>query len=452
ATLEYLSEIHQFVTQGLEDEILWCASMPCVLAGDNDIPLAQYGPSNLGRLKTTYRNGLGNRYGRAMQTICAVHYNFSFSDTLWQALSEVEEQGGDAKSPGADYISRRYFDLMRNFRRLSWLPVYLFGASPAVCNSFVKGRAHQLDRFDEGSLYARGATSLRSSNLGYQSDAQSGLIDICYNSLDNYVRSLAKAITTPHDDYTRIGLKNEDEYLQVNANILQSEAEFYTTIRAKRVPPKGANFLKVLLEGGVEYLEIRLLDVNPYLPLGIDATEIRFLDMLLVYCLLTDSPEHDDALCKAVNDNVQTVVWRGRQPDTTLDDGGSARTLKDWGLEVIDSMQAIAKTMDNLHGGNQYSESLESQRLKLEDEQATPSGRILADMRSGSIPFFRFAMNKALAHRDDFRTDTLPKDRLEYFKELATTSILEQKQIEETDDGNFDQYLAELNAGYKDLL
>jgi glutamate--cysteine ligase len=448
AALADLDEVTRFVSTGLEDEILWSASMPCVLHDDNEIPLAYYGESNLGRLKTTYRNGLGHRYGRSMQTICAVHYNYSLDDASWEAIAASE----NADASDRDYRSKRYFDLMRNFRRLSWLPVYLFGASPAVCNSFVKGHPEGLDRFDEGSLYAPGATSLRNGRLGYQSDTQSGLLDVCYNSLDNYVSTLAQAICTPHDDYRALGLVRGDEYLQVNDNVLQSEAEFYSTIRAKCVPPKGTNFLSELSKEGVEYLEVRLLDVDPYLPLGIDEVEIRFLDTLLFLCLLTDSPEHDEALCASVTANLQEVVWRGRDHSLLLDDQGSERSLQDWGLDTINRLHAVAKFLDEQEEGTPHQDSISVQEDKLKDSEATPSARVLNDMRTQSIPFFRFAMNQALHHRDYFNSAPLPRDRIEWFENLAQQSLEDQRAIEHSDSENFDDYLARINAEYRDLF
>ena len=146
AALEELDEVHRYIYSGIKDEVLWSASMPCMLSDESDIPLAYYGTSNLGKLKTTYRSGLGYRYGRGMQTICAVHYNFSFQEKFLDWLQQAE-QSSEAPS---DFRTRRYFDLMRNFRRYSWLLTYLFGASPAVCNSFLKGKtAFALHSFDE---------------------------------------------------------------------------------------------------------------------------------------------------------------------------------------------------------------------------------------------------------------------------------------------------------------
>lgn len=442
-TLETMSHIHAYVSRNLGDEILWSASMPCVLQGDPKIPLAYYGDSNLGKLKTTYRNGLGNRYGRSMQTICAVHYNFSFPDTFWQELAKVEDE-----KDSSDYRSRRYFDLMRNFRRYSWLPIYLFGASPAVCNSFVKGREHGLEPFDEGSLHLPHSTSLRSGNLGYQSDAQSEAINICYNNLENYVSNLAAAVLAPYEPYQAMGTQDR---LQLNTNILQSEAEFYSTIRAKRVPAKGENFLACLKNKGVEYIEVRLMDIDPFEPIGITRETIRFLDSFLLYCLLSDSPKHDDLRCSEVKTNMTTAVHEGRKPGVTLQDNGTPRELNVWAKEVLDGVTAMAQTLDDIHGTNEHQNSLVVQQQKVDDPERTPSARVLKAMREESIPYFRFAMNQSLAHRAHHTAEPLPDAKLEAFANAAEKSIVDHQAIESAKGPDFIEYLDDMFAEYKPL-
>ena len=85
--LNYLENIIAFIYKNLDQEYLWPASMPCIIAGDKSIPIAYYGTSNPARMKTTYRRGLGNRYGRVMQVISGIHYNYSFSDKFWEEYS-----------------------------------------------------------------------------------------------------------------------------------------------------------------------------------------------------------------------------------------------------------------------------------------------------------------------------------------------------------------------------
>jgi glutamate--cysteine ligase len=444
--LKRLSDVHRFVYSGLKDETIWSASMPCLLPADSDIPLAQYGSSNLGRLKTTYRNGLSNRYGRAMQTICAIHYNFSVEKDLWQHLSSLEQ-----KTNNRDYRSQRYFDLMRNFRRLSWLPVYLFGASPVVCKSFVRDRPHTLQGFDDDSLYRSNGTSLRNGGLGYQSETQSGMINICYNSLSSYIGTLAEAIRTPHEIYQKMGVQAQNTYKQVSGNVLQSEAEFYTTVRAKCVPPKSANFLQTLQEEGVEYIEVRLLDVNPYLPLGIDETQIHFLDAFLLYCLLIDSPEHHGALCDNVGLNVKAVVDSGQLTSTMLQDIDAERSLQNWGTEILDGVMVIAQWLDKTNGGADYANSVAAQLAKLTGTIKIPSVAIVDDLRAGDTPFYRFALDQSLVHKAGFQAQPLSDDERQQFQELARISMLEHAELEATPAPNFDDYLKRILAVYEDL-
>ncbi len=448
AAVEKLDEIHRYVYSGPEDECLWPASMPCALAEDSAIPLAYYGTSNLGQLKTTYRSGLGYRYGRGMQTICAVHYNFSLPDAFWRWLHEAEA----SREGLADFTTRRYFDLMRNFRRYSWLLTYLFGASPAVCSSFARGKPHTLEVFDEDTLYLPYATSLRSGNLGYQSDTQAQQMNICYNSLKDYVSSLAGAICTPHDDYKAMGVSEYDGYRQVNGNLLQSEAEFYSSIRAKRVPPPGENFLACLLNDGVQYVEVRLLDVNPYLPLGIDANEIRFLDTFLLYCLMTDSPAHDDERCAEVHRNTMTVVYQGRAPGLMLRDQGRQRTLTGWAEEILSALRPCAELLDRSLDQAGYLKSVLDYSACIADSSKTPSGRILSDLQSQGVSFFHLAMNLARQHKKHFVTRPLDESRSAAYKELAQRSIKQQQAIEAADTISFDDYLAGVAASYQPLV
>ena len=230
--LDELCDIHRFVYRALDDELLWSSSMPCMLGQDDQVPIATYGQSNVGRTKNIYRRGLGARYGRLMQTISGIHYNFSIPDPLWSVIAQIQ---GTQDTRG--FRDDAYFSLIRNFRRHSWLLIYLFGASPSLCKSFVKGKPHNLESFDEGSLFVPQGTSLRMGGLGYTSDAQSSL-HVSYNSLAQYARSLLDAMTRPYPPYERIGVKVDGEYRQLSTTLLQIENEFYGTIRPKRSTAK----------------------------------------------------------------------------------------------------------------------------------------------------------------------------------------------------------------------
>ncbi|MDA0790707.1 MAG: glutamate--cysteine ligase [Proteobacteria bacterium] len=440
--LKQLEDIHRFIYSNLEGELLWPASMPSELPANDDIPLARFGQSNQARFKTTYRSGLGHRYGRTMQTICAVHYNFSLPDSFW-----TESAGTPGKRQLVALKNERYFDLMRNFRRWSWLPIYLFGASPAVSDSFVRGRSHGLQSLGQDTWYLPGATSLRSGGLGYQSDIQAGLIDICYNSLGNYIRSIATAICTEHEDYRRLS-ESTAGIIQLNHNILQLEAEFYSTVRAKRVA-RGGSVLGALASQGVEYIEVRLLDLDPFTPLGIAGETIDFLDVFLLYCLMADSPVHDDALCRSVGRNMDIVVQRGRA-NPALDNLGDAVTLSDWGLSLISELEPIAHILDGIDGSNRYSESIAVQAASLRDPDRTPSARLLEGIDGGS--FHQFALERARLHREAILAQPIDSRTDKQFRRMSEASMAELARLEHETQTTFETYIEARQQEYVNLL
>src|SRR6267142_2978365 len=327
--LEELTHIHQVVYRHIGDEVLWCGSMPCNLPADNLIPIGRYGYSNVGRAKTVYRLGLAHRYGRRMQAISGIHYNFSL--------------------PGV--TDEQYFALIRNFRRNSWLLLYLFGASPAVCSSFVAGRDHELTELAPGTHYAPHATSLRMGRLGYQSDAQASLT-VSYNNLRDYTASLYEALTKPYPPYEKIGIKekigSDDDYKQLNTTLLQIENEFYGTIRPKRRIKRGERPLHALRERGVEYVEVRLMDLDPFCPIGITPQTCRFLDVFLLHCLLNHSPPDTPQEIVEVGRNQQSVALRGREPGLALERNGRRAQLHDWAKEVLAQCEPIPAALDAL--------------------------------------------------------------------------------------------------------
>lgn len=438
AVLQHLTEIHQFVYQNLEDEKLWVNSMPCIMGGDESIPIAQYGNSNSGRMKTVYRHGLWHRYGRMMQSISGIHFNFSLPETFWQNYRALNQSQSNSLQ---DFINVEYFNLVRNFQRFSWMPIYLFGASPAVCASFLKGKQHSLDSTETHTLYKPNATSLRMSDLGYQNDAQSDLV-ICYNHLDSYVATLSHAISTPHAPYEKIGLKENGEYKQLNTNILQIENEYYGSIRPKRTTQRGERPTQALQRRGVEYIEMRCIDLNPYNPIGIDETQINFLDMFALFCLLAESKQFTSDEQKQIKKNIETIVLDGRDPLATLTIYEEKQTVQDWGLRICREMRPIAELLDKAYGTTKYQESLQIQHNKFKDPELTPSAQILNDIATAESPFFHFAMNKALEHEAYFQSLTLDPELKTKFEQISRDSLQEQQQMEQSDSCSFEEYLA----------
>jgi len=425
AMLAELTEIHQFVHHelaALGDEMLWVSSMPCGLPTDETIPLGRYGTSNVGRAKSVYRMGLSHRYGRRMQTISGIHYNWSL--------------------PGVD--NDGYFALIRNFRRHAFLLLYLFGASPAVCASFVAGRAHELQPLGAHAMHLPWATSLRMGRLGYQSDAQATLA-VSYNGLESYATTLEEALTRPYPAYEAVGIRNPGgDYNQLATTLLQIENEFYGTIRPKRVIRTGERPLHALRERGVEYLEVRLMDLNPFEPIGIDAATARFLDLFLLHCLLTDSPPDTPQEIAALKANQHLTAARGREPGLCLDRRGESVRLSDWAAQLVGELAPIADAMDAVHGGRAHAQALVQARQRLAAPGELPSARVLQAVRDqhGSS-FVAFTRQQALATRAHLLALDYPATIKQRFDALAVESVQAQADIEAADRVPFETFRRE---------
>src|SRR5271170_1224118 len=435
--LQYLCDIHQFVYRHLNDELLWATSMPCAINGDASIPLAQFGASNVGRMKTVYRHGLGLRYGRIMQAISGVHFNYSFSAKLWGVLQEVNQ----SRCGREDFISEQYFGVLRNYRRYGWLVLYLFGTSPAVSNSFFAGRENALSVLDGGTVYEPYGTSLRMSDIGYRNKNQSTL-SVSVNSLDEYVRDLSRAIGTPYPPYEKLGVKVNGVYQQLNANILQIENEYYSFIRPKRIARSGERPTKALRRAGVEYVEVRALDVSAFDPVGVNQNKLRFLEAFLALCLLRDSESIGRSEQVALDENHLRVARRGREPNLKLRREGREFAMAEWARELLDSMQGLCEMLDHGEPARPYSSALEQQRAKIDDVERTPSARLLAEMRQSGESFFQLALRMSNVHKDYFLGLYPPNEsRLSEFAAQAKESHRAQRNIEAKDDTDFDTYL-----------
>ena len=415
--------------------------MPCPLPAEEDIPIAYYGTSNIGQLKYVYRKGLALRYGKTMQCIAGIHYNFSLPEALWPVLMQAEGFVGTER----DYQSDAYIALIRNFRRYSWLLMYLFGASPALDAGFLRGRSHQLEQLDADTLYLPYATSLRMSDLGYQSNAQAGLTP-CYNNLDSYTDSLRKAVATPYPPYVEIGTHKDGEWVQLNTNILQIENEYYSNIRPKRVTYTGERPIQALVARGVQYVEVRLLDINPFLPVGIDLPEARFLDAFLLYCAFQESPQFDNTTCSDCSSNFMSVVKEGRRPGLQLQRDGQPVDLKEWAAELLEQIAPLAALLDASHGGDAHSKALDEQLAKVKDASLTPSAKVLASMIEHKESFSQFSMRQSLAHAEFFRSEPLSAEDQAAFEEKARSSLVQQTELEQHEVGDFDLFVASYQA------
>ena len=410
--LQELTEIHQAVYRAIGDEMLWVSSMPCGLPADETIPIGVYGSSNVGRAKSVYRMGLGHRYGRRMQTISGIHYNWS--------LPQVSNDG--------------YFGLIRNFRRHSFVLMVLTGASPAVCSTFVDGRQHDLQRLRDHTLHMPYGTSLRMGRLGYQSDAQSSL-SVSYNCIESYGASLQEAMTKPYPAYERVGIRNPGgEYNQLSTTLLQIENEFYGTIRPKRVINKGERPLHALRERGVEYVEVRLLDLDPFIDVGIDADTMRLLDVFLLHCLLSDSPPDSRDEIAAGARNQQKVAARGREPGLRLERDGIEIALIDWGSEILRECASIAALLDRAQGGTRHREVIDAALKRMTTPELLPSARVLdAITRDHDGSYISFVRQRSLETKARMLELPFGDELAAGFRDKARASIVERKEMEAGD-------------------
>ncbi len=438
-TLAFLRDTHQFVYQHMEDETLLATSMPCGLNGDDDVPIADYGRSNIGRMKHVYRIGLGHRYGKSMQAISGLHFNYSIAESFWPIYQQSEQN----TEPLQTFINTAYMGLTRNIRRYSWLLTYLFGASPAFCPAFLNDRKHLSPRFDElnpGTMYKPHATSLRMSEIGYQSNAQATL-KICFNNLDDYINDLSRATITPFSDYQSFGVKIGDSYRQLNDSILQIENEYYSPVRPKQ-PIKSCEKPSLALKSrGIRYIELRMLDLNLSEPLGISEQQCRFLESFVLFCLLEPSPPHSVTEPAEIRQNILKVAYDGRNPDLLLNHNGESISVQSWATSTLASVASLCQLLDDQIEQPVYMAALAHHQQMIDDPQLSHSAQILGDLQTSNQSFGEYALQLSQAHRQYFNQLAVDEKKSQWFHSLTVDSIRKQQQIETQDTLSFDDFL-----------
>jgi glutamate--cysteine ligase len=440
--LNILADIHYHSYCHLGKELLWPLSMPCRIATEDQIILARYGSSNIGRMKHVYRQGLKNRYGSMMQVIAGVHYNFSMPENFWPLWQKAK---GDRK-PLQEFISECYLGLIRNFLRFGWLLTYLFGASPAVDSSFMKNIISPLpfENLGHDTFFLANATSLRMSSLGYRNKAQE-VSSISYNSLDKFIQGVRQATNQPNVTFAKIGVKQDGEYRQLNINTLQNEGEFYAPIRPKCTTHPGESLLDKLEQRGIKYVEIRSLDIDPYDEVGISLAQVYFLDVFLTYCLLADSPMMCPQQQDLARQNLTRVASWGRLASLALMDGNTLRSMKDWAEEIFANLGEVARLFDSDTQSNSFLSALADQHEKLKRPELTPSARLLHDMKEQGLEINELAIKLALEHRRKLFLRGYKQIQADQFRQEAAASWRKQHQLEESDDVSFDDFLSLLS-------
>jgi glutamate--cysteine ligase len=438
--LGFLTHLHQYVCANLGDELLLAGSMPIGDLRDPAIPIAEYGSSNVGRMKHIYRQGLSYRYGRCMQVIAGIHFNYSLPEPFWPQYQHSMKHAGDLRS----FTTQAYMRMIRNLQRYGWLILYLSGSSPAVGKSFVDSRnslySGTLQQFDETSYYKPFATSLRMSEIGYLNPVQS-MFHVSFNSLDEYIRDLGRATTIPYLGYERIGAKVGDQYRQLNTHFLQIENEYYTSVRPKQPAQSGERPLQALGSRGIQYVEIRSVDVDMFEPAGIAIETTRFLEALGLFCLFQPNAGHDLKQHDEISHNALSVANRGREPGLKLLNDGREIPLQQWALRLCEQMREICEILDNGNADKPYTRALHRQIEAIRHPELTASARVLAAMRAQKMSITELVLQKSLEYTRYFQDAALDAAVGRSFDLHVAASLAQQDQLDATDEIPLNEYL-----------
>lgn len=430
-----LTDISAYLVHHLSNsEMLWPCSMPPAVESDDDVVIADYGKSHVGRLKHLYRIGLSNRYGKMMQVIAGLHYNFSFPEALLKRLN-----------PGRE-ISDWYFILMRNFYRHYCVLPYLFGASPACDKSLLRGReiSTALEPFLGDTLIGPYATSLRMSDIGYQNQSQAQIC-ISTDNVKSYCQSLSAAMQQNHAPFEAIGFQEGDRYRQLNTHLLQIENEYYSPIRPKQVAKPLERPSHALCTRGVQYIEVRVLDLNPLNQLAIDKAESGFLDVFLSYCALSSDKRLDKAGLLESKANFKRVVCQGRNPALKLQISEKDVPFYDYCETLFESLRAVAHVMDRSLEQPYFARAVEKQWQKVEDVALTPSQQVFDIMKTEGLSHQAFGLKMAKLQQAEWEELILDPVFLSEMEAQTQQSIRDERAAVTDSLGHFDDYLRRFN-------
>ena len=426
---KHLNLLHRFLYTEMDKEILWNFSMPCSFQNEQEIRIAEYGESNSGMLKHIYRKGLRLRYGSIMQCVSGIHYNFSISHGSWKTLNENLNQ---------EFVNERYLGAIRNIKRNFWFLLERLGASPIANESYLYGREHTLDKHNEDDLFLPNATSLRMSEVGYQSSIQDSL-EISYNNLNEFIDAIVRGIKTPVKDFENIGLFDTDGVAQqISTGILQIENELYDIIRPKRVGPSGSRPATLLKESGIEYLELRGIDVNPFIPEGIDANKIKLLDIYIIHSLISESPFISRDEIEEIKVNQRVMVRNGRAKDVRLIRNGVLVPLSEIRNVYLDELEQTAKALEEYSEGylNAFNSEMSLDLL--------PSEKIMQEVELSNLSFQDYGLEHSKKIAQSFFSNE--DQDFSALINATKTSLKDLKNLQENTGVDINKYVELYNS------
>lgn len=437
--LQFLEDIHHFTTQMIGNEVIWPLSMPISIESQEDIPIAKYGKSNIGKLKELYRKGLSYRYGRMMQAISGFHYNYSVPEAFWNSdfLNEIE-----GNYLNVDFRSALYLNQIRNIYRFNWLIIYLFGASPIVSNSFFNesGIPVEFKKLGNKALYLPNSTSLRMSRYGYQ-NARRKMINVSLNSVDQYVKDLKTATNTINLEFEKLG-QQHSEIVQLNNCMLQIDDEYYAIVRAKSAIESSLSTTEKIKKSGIDFIELRSLDLNPFSKIGIDKDTACFIEVLLGHCFIRQGSLIKIEDMKIINENDALVAENGGDPDLQLLRNGRKTKLSEWGNILLDELLPIAEVLDDY--SYKYTRAIESAREKVNDPLKTLSAIYLDEFTSTGKDFDDYGIDTASSNKEFFLKRERAENKLwNLLEEQVGESRILEKEIEDNDTEDFEKFVEE---------
>ncbi|OQY41659.1 MAG: bifunctional glutamate--cysteine ligase/glutathione synthetase [Fusobacteriia bacterium 4572_74] len=386
-TYNFLESLHDIVSLELKDEYLWPQSTPPSLPNEENIPVSTFEETSEGNRAQKYRDYLSLKYGKQKQLLSGIHYNFSFKDEFLNLLYK-ESKSSDFKL----FKDKIYLKISRNFFKYRWLLIYLFGANPSIHGTYSKKCVGLLDKVAPDSFSYPLGNSFRNGMCGYRNKE---VFDISYNSRKEYVEDIKKLISQKK---------------------LISEKEYYSPIRLKA--KDNTNLLKSIEEDGIEYLEVRLLDLNPMIKTGISIDQLYFVHLFLLFCLFTDQDKLTKQETWEGNKNHDLVAHYGRKRDLELFNKGEFKFLKDLGLDIISKMDKVAEELkiSNLNYTNTLREAIES----FHNTNLLISSKIESGIREEG--FINFNLNLAKKYYKESQIDNFS---LKGYKDLElSTQIL----------------------------
>ena len=348
---DFMENLHNIVTTSLKDEYLWPQSNPPIIPKDDEIPVAKLHKEE----EVAYREGLVKKYGAKRQLVSGVHYNFSFDEDLLKELYSLLKPNIDFKN----FKDEIYFKIGRNLLKYKWLLIYLTGASPVFHKSYKGACKKAVKKIGRDDYYFKGVNSLRNSECGYKN-----LEDfyVSYNNVNEYVNDIRNLI---------------------NDKCIQGAREYYSPIRFKT--KEQGDMLNNLLEDGVKYIEIRLLDLDPLCPIGVSRDTLNLIFIFVLFTLFTEDFKYTPAFHDEYVLNENRAIENKEFNLINID--GKEVGLRKKGLEVLEEMEALANKL--FKDNEDIQRAINISKKRFEDYKETIASNILEGIReSDYIDYF----------------------------------------------------------------